>query len=103
VKRSRQRNRVILGFAALVLLLVGIARSYSVSVSAQGARILGPSFDPRVLAASLPEAPFDLRFFTGAVKTGPDGKIITGPGFTGQRNLVGAEAAGERAGLQRFT
>ena len=103
MKRSRQHSRIILGFAALVLLLVGIARSYSVSVSAQGARILGPAFDPRVLAAALPEAPFDLRFFTGAVKTGPDGKIITGPGFTGQRRLVGAEAAGERAGMQRFT
>ena len=96
----RQR-RAVLAFATIVLVLVGIARSYS--VSAQGARILGPSFQPRVLAAALPEAPFGLRFFPGPVKTKPDGEIISGPGFTGRRNLVGAETAGNRAGLERFT
>src|SRR3954470_1621194 len=103
VQISRKHRSVALTLASLTLVLVGIARSYSIAVIAQGAKVLGPPFDPRVLAAALPEAPFDLRFFTGPVKTTPDGKIITGPGFTGPRRLVGAEAAGERAGVQRFT
>ncbi len=94
-------RRVVLATATLVLVLVGVART--TQVRAQGGVVLGPAFDARVLAAALPEAPFNLRFFTGAVKTKPDGSIITGPGFVGPRNLVGAEAAGERAGVQRFT
>ena len=94
-------RRVVLATATIILVLVGVART--VRVRAQGAVVLGPAFESRVLAAALPEAPFNLRFFTGAVKTKPDGSIITGPGFTGPRNLVGAEAAGERAGVQRFT
>jgi len=96
-----RHRRAVLAAAIIVLPLVGVARSYH--LSAQGARILGPPFTARVLAAALPEAPFDLRFFTGPVKTRPDGTIITGPGFTGQRKLVGAESAGERAGVERFT
>src|SRR4051812_24150821 len=103
VQISRKHRSVALTLASLTLVLVGVARSYSIAVIAQGAKVLGPPFDPRVLAAALPEAPFDLRFFTGPVKTTPDGKIITGPGFAGPRRLVGAEAAGERAGVQRFT
>src|SRR5919197_2473416 len=98
--RERHR-RAVLAAAIIVLPLAGAARSYR--LSAQGTKVLGPSFAPLVLAPALPEAPFDLRFFTGAVKTKPDGTIITGPGFTGTRNLVGAEAAGPRAGVERFT
>jgi DNA-binding beta-propeller fold protein YncE len=96
-----RHRRAVLVVAILALPLVGVARSYR--LSAKGATTLGPPFEARVLAAALPEAAFDLRFFTGAVKTKPDGTIITGEGFTGTRNLVGAEAAGERAGVQRFT
>ncbi len=98
---TARNRRAVLAVATLVLPLVGVARSYR--ITAKGATTLGPAFEQRVLAAALPEAPFDLRFFTGAVKTRPDGTIITGPGVTGTRNLVGAEAAGERAGLPRFT
>jgi DNA-binding beta-propeller fold protein YncE len=98
---TAQHRRVVLAVAVIVLPLVGVARSYR--LSAQGTKVLGPPFEQRVLAPALPEAPFDLRFFSGAVKTGPDGTIITGPGFTGTRNLVGAEAAGERAGMPRYT
>src|SRR3954466_1554694 len=98
---SLRHRRIVLTIATLTFLSVGVARTYH--LYAQGPRTLGAAFETRVLAAALPEAPFDLRFFTGAVKTKPDGSIITGPGFTGRRNLVGAEAAGERAGLQRFT
>jgi len=98
---SLRYRRAVLAIATLTFVSAGIARTYH--LYAQGPRTLGAAFETRVLAAALPEAPFDLRFFTGAVKTKPDGSIITGPGFTGRRNLVGAEPAGERAGLERFT
>lgn len=64
---------------------------------------LSAPFDRRVLAASLPEAPFNLRFFSTAVKTDSEGKILTGPTSDPVKNLVGAESAGERAGLERYT
>jgi len=131
----RQRRGVV-AIATIVLVMAGVARNYR--LAAQATRTLGPAFDIHILAPSLPEAPFDLRFFTGAVKTGPDGRIITGPGSGGSgsgssgsgsgsggsgsgsggsgsgsggtgsssggvRNLVGAESAGVRAGLERFT
>jgi hypothetical protein len=72
-------------------------------LSAQSSRTLSATFTRRVMAAALPEAPFDLRFFTGAVKTNSEGRIITGPDDDPVKTLVGAEFAGERAGLQRFT
>ena len=62
-----------------------------------------PAFERRVLAPALPEAPFPLRFFSGAVKTNSRGEIITGPDDDPVKKLVGAEAAGQRAGLDRFT
>ena len=62
-----------------------------------------PAFERRVLAPSLPEAPFDLRFFTGAVKTNSRGEIISGADSDPVKKLVGAEAAGPRAGIERYT
>ena len=56
-----------------------------------------------MLAPALPESPFGLRFFPGAVKTNSRGEIITGPNDDPVKNIVGAESAGERAGLERFT
>jgi DNA-binding beta-propeller fold protein YncE len=50
-----------------------------------------------------PEAPLALRLFETAVKTDSQGKIITGPTSDPVKNIVGAEPAGERGGLQRFT
>jgi DNA-binding beta-propeller fold protein YncE/mono/diheme cytochrome c family protein len=50
-----------------------------------------------------PEAPFELRFFETAVKTDSKGQIITGPNNDPVKNIVGAEPAGKRAGLDRFT
>ena len=97
---SLRHRRVVFALATVLFISAAVASSRLI---AQGPRTLGASFQPRVLAAALPEAPFPLRFFSGAVKTKPDGSIITGPGFTGRRNLVGAEAAGERGGLDRFT
>ena len=63
---------------------------------------LSASFERRILAP-LPEAPFNLRFFTTAVKTDSRGRIITGPNSDPVKEIVGQEAAGERGGLQRFT
>ena len=77
-----------------------------VSVASVGARAtsLQPvAFERKVLEPALPEAPFALRFFTGPVKTNSRGEIITGPDDDPVKKLVGAEAAGERAGMDRFT
>ena len=64
---------------------------------------LGPAFDRHVLKAALPEAPFDLRFFSTAVKTDANGEVITNVDTPGPRQMVGAEEAGVRAGLPRYT
>ena len=63
---------------------------------------LSAPFERKVLA-TLPEAAFNLRFFTTAVKTDSRGRIITGPNNDPVKELVGPEAAGERGGQQRFT
>ncbi|MEO5753655.1 MAG: YncE family protein, partial [Chthoniobacterales bacterium] len=63
---------------------------------------LGPPFTYQILSTS-PEAPEALRFFTTAVKTDSQGKIITGPNNDPVKNIVGPESAGERGGLERFT
>ncbi|HEX8293837.1 MAG TPA: YncE family protein, partial [Pyrinomonadaceae bacterium] len=60
------------------------------------------AFQRRVLEMA-PEAPFELRLFVTAVKTDSRGEIITGPTSDPVKNIVGAESAGVRAGLERFT
>ena len=75
----------------------------SVGIRARATPMQSTSFERKVLAPSLPEAPFDLRFFSGAVKTNSRGEIITGPDSDPVKKLVGAEAAGSRAGMDRFT
>src|ERR1044072_8445314 len=57
----------------------------------------------RKILQTAPEAPFELRFFEAAVKTDPRGRIILGPTSDPVKNIVGAEPAGRRAGLDRFT
>jgi hypothetical protein len=64
--------------------------------------LLSPPFERKVLSTS-GESPLDLRFFTTAVKTDSRGRIITGPTSDPVKNIVGAEPAGERGGLERFT
>ena len=59
-------------------------------------------FQRKILETPL-EAPFQLRFCTTAVKTDSKGQIITGPTSDPVKNIVGAEPAGKRAGLDRFT
>ena len=68
----------------------------------QTRQTLSAPFERLVLNTSA-EAPFELRFFTTAVKTDSRGRIITGLQDDPVKTLVGAEPAGERAGLERFT
>jgi len=100
VTRARVWKQIAVTFAISVL-VTSIAVEYR--AAAQGSTTLGPAFQRRVLAAALPESAFDLRFFSTAVKTDANGNVITNVDAPGPRKLVGAEAAGERAGLQRFT
>jgi DNA-binding beta-propeller fold protein YncE len=100
---SRFRRFLSPGFLVLqagFLLLLGTAVS---QVGAQAGGTLSAPFDRLVLAPAGPEAPFHLRFFSTAVKTDSRGRILTGPTSDPVKNLVGAEPAGLRAGLQRFT
>ena len=60
------------------------------------------AFQRKVLEMA-PEAPFELRLFITAVKTNSKGEIITGPTSDPVKTIVGAESAGVRAGLERFT
>jgi DNA-binding beta-propeller fold protein YncE len=50
-----------------------------------------------------PESPLELRQFLGPVKTDSRGRVITGPNSDPGKNIVGAESAGLRAGIERFT
>ena len=63
---------------------------------------LSASFQYKVLTQE-EEAPLELRFFTTAVKTDSRGRIITGLTSDPVKNIVGAEPAGERAGIERYT
>lgn len=100
--RNRRRvwNRVTAGLAVVVVFAWAGAIGYHVAAQST---TLGPAFDRHVLKAALPEAPFDLRFFSTAVKTDARGEVITNVDTPGPRQMVGAEAAGDRAGLPRFT
>ncbi|HVG29386.1 MAG TPA: beta-propeller fold lactonase family protein [Pyrinomonadaceae bacterium] len=77
--------------------------SFTSKASARLANLtMSAPFERRVLATTK-EAPFELRFFETAVKTDSQGKIITGLTSDPVKNILGAEAAGERGGLPRFT
>jgi hypothetical protein len=89
--------------AVIVVIFVASAGVVGYRAAAQGSTTLGTAFERRILAPALPESPFDLRLFSTAVKTDACGKVITNIDATGPHKLVGAEAAGERAGLPRFT
>ena len=90
--------------AALVLVTLVTGGVLDDPIGAQGRATLGAPFDRLVLAAAQPEAPFPLRFFSTAIKTDAQGNVITGPDNSGGlKDLVGAESAGVRAGVPRFT
>lgn len=82
-----------LGAGALVMVLAA-----DTPAAAQSA-----SFTRHILAPVGPEAPLELRMFPTAVKTDSQGRVITGQTSDPVKNIVGAEAAGTRAGLPRFT
>ena len=59
-------------------------------------------FERKILSTGK-EAPLALRLFITAVKTDSQGRIITGETSDPVKTVVGAEPAGERAGLMRYT
>jgi DNA-binding beta-propeller fold protein YncE len=61
------------------------------------------SFTVHILAPVVPEAPQSLRLFSTPVKVDSTGRVISGQTSDPVKTLVGAESAGVRAGLQRFT
>jgi DNA-binding beta-propeller fold protein YncE len=89
-------------FALVTLAVIGGLLAFVQWRSAPAAP-LSAFFDRLVLAPVLPEAPFNLRFFSTAVKTDSAGRVITGPTADPVKKIVGAEAAGLRAGVQRYT
>jgi DNA-binding beta-propeller fold protein YncE len=97
----RVANRITTAIAVLCFFACAVSVGYH--VSAQGTTTtLGAAFDRHVLAPALPESPFDLRFFSTAVKVDANGNVITNID-TPPIGLVGAEDAGDRAGMKRFT
>ncbi len=96
-------RRLLLCTLGLILIAAGLIFRTTFSASAsQSSLILSPNFQPRILSTS-GESPLALRIFTTAVKTDSRGRIITGPTSDPVKNVVGAEPAGERGGMQRFT
>jgi len=85
--------------------VAAIAAGTAIALLASGtpSAAVSASFTRRVLAPVGPEAPESLRLFPTAVKTNSSGQIITGPTSDPVKNIVGAEPAGTRAGLARFT
>jgi DNA-binding beta-propeller fold protein YncE len=95
--------RLILFALGLTVIAAGLVARTSFRAGAQPASlILSPNFQPRILSTS-GESPLELRIFITAVKTDSRGRIITGPTSDPVKNIIGAEPAGERGGVQRFT
>lgn len=109
--RSAQAGRMpltIRRFAAVAGLLGGgllALAGFSGGGGADGGanhQTLSAFFERKVLTPP-GEAPFNLRFFSTAVKTDSQDRIITGQTSDPVKKIVGAEAAGERGGLLRYT
>lgn len=96
-------RRLLLLIVCLTITAGGLILRTTFPASArQTSLILSPNFEPRILSTS-GESPLALRIFITAVKTDSRGRIITGPNDDPVKNVVGAESAGERGGMQRFT
>ena len=96
-------RKLLLCMLGLILTAAGLILHTNFPASAKSSSlILSPNFQPRILSTS-GESPLELRIFITAVKTDSRGRIITGPNSDPVKNVVGAESAGERGGMQRFT
>ena len=95
---SRQRGALSLArwFPVIASVCVVALAAWAVREGVAASSVPPASFQRLVLAPALPEAPFSLRLFTGPVKTNSRGEIITGPSDDPVKQLVGAEAAGDR-------
>ncbi|HEX2686941.1 MAG TPA: YncE family protein [Kofleriaceae bacterium] len=84
---------------------VALAAGSLILVFAAGtpAATLSVSFTRHILAPVGPEPPLALRLFSTPVKTDSRGSVITGQTSDPVKNIVGAEAAGTRAGFARYT
>jgi DNA-binding beta-propeller fold protein YncE len=99
-RRQRGAATGTLVTSAAVLSFAGL---FAVTFGGQAGRAtLSAPFERKVLVPT-GEAPFNLRFFPSAVKVDSQGRIITGLNSDPVKKIVGAEAAGERGGMQRFT
>lgn len=103
VRHPWGRTRPWAVLASVGIVVLGVWASRASDAAGPVKSLSSAAFQLQVLAPSLPEAPFPLRFFSGAVKTDSRGEIITGPGSDPVKRLVGAESAGVRAGIERFT
>src|ERR1041384_7613506 len=98
----RVRRFFLLSLGFLFIAVGLIFRTTLPANASQTSLLLSPNFEPRILSTS-GESPLALRIFVTAVKTDSRGRIITGPTSDPVKNIVGAESAGERGGMQRFT
>jgi hypothetical protein len=90
--------------AGWTILLGGFLAGISLYSAGPVRHQLSSAFQANIMAAVGPESPLELRLFTGPVKTDSRGRIITGPNSNDPvKTIVGAESAGIRAGLERFT
>lgn len=93
---SRRWLRPTIGSLAAGALVWGLAAATTAATQTA-------SFTRQILAPVGPEAPLELRLFPTAVKVDSRGRVITGQTSDPVKTLVGAESAGVRAGIQRFT
>src|SRR5438874_9894785 len=85
------------------VLVVALFAAVSLRSGLPARKQLSSPFQQNILAAVTPESPLELRLFVAPVKTDSTGRIITGPNNDPVKNIVGAQSAGIRAGLERFT
>src|SRR5437870_100919 len=84
------------GSLAAGLLVLGLAEITPAAVQST-------SFTEQILAPVGPESPLELRLFSTPAKTDSRHRVITGQTSDPVKNFIGAEAAGTRAGVARFT
>lgn len=97
---SARRSRTWLRGPAIGLGAGAVIAAFAVGTPAATPAV---SFTHHVLAPVGPEAPLELRLFSTPVKTDSRGRVVTGQNSDPVKTIVGAELAGTRAGLPRYT